>query len=186
MKPLTEVVDRCLSMMKPHKLFDWAEWWTNVVEEGETPRNKSYEYYKFIMKRNRLKKSVNKELEARRLPERLICVGNGKGVYLVNETGEHNVADTTIHKRVCKIVRAFEISHKEMTKLAHCQRLLPEDQKALLRTSDLMELHGNTIIGTIAKIKALPPATKTRLLKSLGIDTKSKKKDEQVEDSFYE
>ena len=172
MKPLAEVVDRCLIMMKPNQLFDWEKWWTNIVQDGEAPCNKSWEYYKFIMKRNRLKKSINKEFEARRLPERLMCVGNGKGVYLINELGEHNVADTTIHKRVCKIVRSFEISHKEMTKLAHCQRLSPEDQKALLRTSDLMELHGNTMIGTIAKIKSLPAPTKTRLLKSLGIDNK--------------
>lgn len=175
MKPLAEVVDRCLNLMRTGELLAWDEWWINVVQDSPVPHHKSWEYYKFIMLRNRVKKSINKELEARRLPERLMCVGNGEGVYLVNETGEHNVADTTIHKRICKIVRTFEISHKEMEKLAICQRISSEDRKALTRTSDLVELQQNTMIGTMAKMKSLPPASKTRLLKSLGISTTSKK-----------
>jgi len=169
MRPLAEITDNCLEYMKPHELWSWEDWWEKVIKNGEIPSRKTYAYEKFIDERNKIKININNELKRRKVPERLMCPGSGQGIYLVCED---DVAEITADKRVRKIVSTFEISHKEMSLLAVCNKISEEDKKMLLRLSDMVELQQNTMIGTMSKMRSLPPATKKRLLKKLGIDSK--------------
>jgi len=167
MRPIAEVTDDCLTKMETHKLFSWDNFWTHVVKNGPVPASRTYGYYKYILKRNHLKQSINKELAKRKCPERLMCPGQNQGVYLV---GEDDVAEIIVDKRVRKIVSSFEISHKEMSLLAQGKGISNEDKKMLERVSSMVELQQNTMIGTMAKMRSLPPATKKRILKHLGVE----------------
>lgn len=168
MRPIAEITDNCLEMMSPHELFSWEDWWGKVIKNGDVPRHKTYAYTKYIQKRNYVKIVINKELQSRKRPERLVCPGAGQGVYLVCET---DVAELTVDIRVRKIVSTFEIGSKEMRSLSLCEKISGEDKRMLSRLGGLIELQQNTMIGTMAKMKSLPPATKKRLLKHLGLDT---------------
>lgn len=152
--------------MKPHELWSWQKWWEVIVQNGEAPTHKTFAYAKFVEKRSKIKQQIDKELERQKVPERLQCPGGGQGIYLVNE---EDVAEITSDKRVRKIVNCFEKGQKEMTRLAVCERISGEDKRMLSRLSGLIELQQNTMIGTLAKMRSLPPATKKRLLKKLGI-----------------
>lgn len=166
MRPIAEITENCKRLMKPHELWSWQKWSEIILKDGEVPRNKTYTYQKWIEKRSKIKLQVNKELERQKVPERLQCPGGGQGIYLVNE---EDVAEITSDKRVRKIVSCFEKSQKEMTRLAICERISGEDKRMLNRLSGLIELQQNTMIGTLSKMRSLPPATKKRLLKKLGI-----------------
>jgi hypothetical protein len=160
--------------MKPHALFSWEDWWVQIVKDGEAPRHKTYAYSQFIDKRNKIKQQVNKELEKRKRPERLMCPGVGAGVYLVDEA---DVAELTTDQRIRKIVNTFENSQKQMSLLAASSRLSESDKSMLLRIAGLVELQQTSMIGTMARMKSLPPASKKRLLKHLGVvDKKNRKK----------
>lgn len=169
MKPIAEVTDACLRKMSSHKLFSWDNWWTHIVKNGPVPASKTYGYYKYIMARNEIKQSVNKELGRRKCAERLMCPGQNQGIYMVDEK---DVAEITVDKRVRKIVSSFGISHREMMLLAQGKRISDEDRKMLERISTMVELQQNTMIGTMSKMRSLPAATKQKLLKHLGVDTK--------------
>lgn len=167
MRPIAEITEDCKRSMKPHELWSWQKWWEVIVQDGEMPTAKTFAYAMFIDKRSKVKQKVNKELERQKTPERLQCPGNGQGIYLVNE---EDVAEITSDKRVRKIVSCFEISQKEMMRLSVCERISGEDKRMLSRLSSLIELQQNTMIGTMAKMRSLPPSTKKRLLKKLGVD----------------
>ena len=166
MRPISEIVDDCLGLMKPDKLFSWEEWWTNVVKNGQTPSYKTYAYWVWIRRRNDLKQEADRELARRKRPERLICPGCNQGIYLV---GKDKVAEIKADSRVRKIVSCFIRSHKEMSQLSLCSGISDKDRKMLERISSMVELQQNTMLGTIAKMKSLPPATKKRILKHLGL-----------------
>lgn len=166
MRPIAEITKEC-KKMNPHELWSWEKWWEVIVQDGEVPTAKTFAYAKFIEKRSKVKLQVNNELERQKTPERLQCPGGGQGIYLVNE---EDVAEITSDKRVRKIVSCFEKSQKEMTRLAVCEKISGEDKKMLSRLSSLIELQQNTMIGTMSKMRSLPPATKKRLLKHLGLD----------------
>ncbi|MCK5016911.1 MAG: hypothetical protein KAS32_07545 [Candidatus Peribacteraceae bacterium] len=168
MRPIAEVTDDCESKMKPKDLFSWDEWWEDVIKNGTTPAHKTLAYHLWIKERSYIKGDINKELVRRKSPNRLICPGGGKGIYLVCED---DVAELTADTRVRKIVNCFEKGHSEMKMLAGCHKISVEDKKMLTRLSDLVELQQNTMIGTMSKMRSLPPDTKKRLLKHLGIDT---------------
>jgi len=167
MRPINEIVDDCLNLMKSHEIFSWEEWWEKVVKDGSTPARKTYRYKCWIDDRNKLKKQIQKELEKRKRPERLMCPGQNQGIYLVNE---NDVAEITADYRVRKIVNCFINGHNEMNLLSLCPKLSDEDKKMLERLSSLVELQQNTMIGTMSKMRSLPPATKQRLMKHLGIE----------------
>ena len=167
MKPIAEITDNCENMMKPHDLFSWEKWWEDVIQNGSTPAHKTYAYEKWIKARTYIKGDINKELVRRKSPNRLVCPGAGKGIYLVNE---EDVAEITSDTRVRKIVNCFEKGHSEMKMLAGCHKISVEDKNMLTRLSDLVELQQNTMIGTMSKMRSLPPDTKKRLLKHLGVD----------------
>lgn len=165
MKPIAEMTKGVLDLMKPHQLWPWENWARRIMGNGSLPARKTYGYELFIRERLEAKASINKELERMKRPERLFCAGPGEGVYLVNEI---DVADLVIGKSVIKIIRSFETGHKRTRNLAGCERISAEDRRMLNRVSVLVELQNNTMIGTIARMKSLPPATKKRLLKKLG------------------
>ena len=167
MRPISEIVDDCLEKMKPHKLFSWEDWWTDVVKDGPTPSNKTYAYWVWIRKRNDIKQEADKELARRKRPERFICPGCNQGIYLV---GKEDVAEIKADVRVRKIVNCFITAHKEMFQLSLSSGLSDVDKKMLERVSSLVELQQNTMIGTLAKMRSLPPATKKKLLKHLGVE----------------
>jgi len=169
MRPIAEITDDCESHMKPHELFGWENWWEKIIKNGSAPTHKTHAYHKWLERRSKLKNNINKELSKRKSPNRLICPGAGQGIYLVCEK---DVAEITAESRVRKIVCCFEKSHKEMTLLANCNKISGEDKKMLNRLSDLIELQQNTMVGTMSKMRSLPPGTKKRLLKHLGIETK--------------
>lgn len=169
MRPLSEMTDNCLRLMNPHRLWSWEYWWTKIVKNGEVPSRKTFAYEKFIQKRAKIKNDINKELQRQQKPERLLCPGVGQGIYLVNEK---DVAELTVDKRVRRIVNCFIKSQKDMVQLAVCERISGDDKRMLSHLSGLIELQQNTMIGTMAKMRSLPPATKKRLLKRLGIDAK--------------
>lgn len=169
MKPIGEMTDNCLQLMKPNKLWEWDKWWTNVVKNGQVPTRKTYAYQKWIEKRSKETARINLELTRRNRPERLLCPGAGQGIYLVNED---EVAEKILDYRIRRVVSAVEKSHNQMRLLAHCPKLKSEDAHMLSRMSDMFELQSNTLIGSIAKMRSLPPATKKRLLKKLGFEAK--------------
>lgn len=166
MRPIAEMADRCLSLMKPHELWSWDKWGGQIMGNGSIPSRKTYAYDKFIQKRLQAKAQINTELKRRKAPERLFCPGSGQGIYLVNE---EDVSEITSDKRVRRIVSCFTKGRKEMASLATCRRISNEDKKMLLRLGGLIELQQNTMVGTMAKMRSLPPATKKRLLKHLGV-----------------
>ena len=169
MRPIAKVTDDCEKRMKPHELFSWEDWWVKIIKNGNVPAHKTYAYQKWTSRRCEAKDFINKELLRRKSPNRLMCVGAGQGIYLVCED---DVAELTADKKVRKIVRCFENSHKEMIGLACCEKISGEDKRMLSRLSSLIELQQNTMIGTMAKLRSLPPATKKRLLKHLGVEVK--------------
>lgn len=168
MRPIAEITDDCENKMRPHDLFSWEIWWKNIIKNRSFPPHKTYAYQKWIADRSYVKIQINKELSRRKSPNRLICPGAGKGIYLVCED---DVAELTADTKVRKIVNCFEKGHKEMKLLAGCSKISTEDKKMLNRLSDLVELQQNTMIGTMSKMRSLPPDTKRRLLKHLGIDS---------------
>jgi hypothetical protein len=168
MRPINEIVDDCIKMMKPHEIFSWESWWVDVIKNGEVPSVNTFKYAKFIEKRCKIKQQVDIEFIRRKLPYRLICPGAGQGIYLVNEK---DVAEMTADSRIRKIVNCFKKGHKIMSQLSLCKGISSEDSKMLERLSALVELQQNTMIGTMAKMRSLPPATKKRLLKHLGVKT---------------
>lgn len=168
MRPIAEITDDCENKMNPHDLFAWEKWWEDIIKNGTSPAHKTYAYQKWIKNRSDVKRQINKELSRRKSPNRLICPGAGKGIYLVCED---DVAELTADTRVRKIVNCFERGHNEMKMLAGCYKISVEDKKMLTRLSDLVELQQNTMIGTMSKMRSLPPDTKKRLLKHLGLDT---------------
>ena len=167
MRPIAEMTDSCLELMAPHQIFDWDEWWIGVIQNGSVPRRKTFLYSEYIDLRNKVKQQINTELTRRKRPERLICPGHGKGIYLINES---DVAEVTADGRIRKIVLCFQKGHREMALLAECTTLIEDDRKMLERLSGLVELQQNTMVGTMAKMRSLPPATKARLLKHLGVE----------------
>lgn len=169
MRPVGEMTDSCLLLMKPNELWGWDKWWIDVCKNGEVPRRKTYAYQKWIEKRSKEMGRINLELLRRNRPERLFCPGAGQGIYLVNED---EVAEKILDYRIRRVVNTVEKSHNQMRALSRCPKLKPEDARMLSRMSDMLELQSNTLIGSIAKMRSLPPATKKRLLKKLGIDTK--------------
>ena len=173
MRPIAEVVDSCLAEMEPHKLFTWEDWWEQIAQNGPAPRSKTFAYAQFIDQRNKVKQHVNCELEKRKAPERLVCPGEGMGVFLVNES---DVAEITTDKRIRKIVSTFESSQKQMSLLAQSKRLSEPDKTMLIRIAGLVELQQTSMIGTMARMRSLPAASKKRLLKHLGVvENKAKK-----------
>lgn len=167
MRPIAEETNDCLEIMKPNELWEWDKWWTDVVKNGEVPTKKTFKYQKWIEKRCKEVARINLELRRRNRPERLLCPGGGQGVYLVNED---EVAEKITDRRIRRVVNSIENSHKEMRSLSRCPKLKDEDARMLSRLSDMLELQSNTLIGSIAKMRSLPPATKKRLLKHLGMD----------------
>lgn len=168
MRPIAEITDDCENKMTPYELFSWEKWWENIIQNGTVPAHKTLLYHLWIRKRSYLKADINKELARRKSPNRLMCPGAGKGIRLVNEI---EVAEITSDTRIRKIVNCFEKGHNEMKMLAGCHKISVEDKKMLTRLSDLVELQQNTMIGTMSKMRSLPPATKKRLLKHLGLET---------------
>ena len=169
MRPIAEVTDDCEKEMKPHELFSWENWWTDVIKNGEIPARKTYKHEKWIMQRSKLKQKINKELERRKSPNRLICPGGGQGIYIVNEM---DVAEITADEGVRKIIRCFEKRDKEIFGLLSAMKISIENKRMLSRLRNMFELQQSTIIGMIANMRSLPPATKKRILKHLGIENK--------------
>jgi hypothetical protein len=159
-------MDDCEKLMKPHELFTWDSWWENIVKAGEIPKRRTYLDQIWMEDRRHLKRHINKELAKKKSPNRLICLGHGRGIYLVCEK---DVAEITADMRIRKIVDCFELSNKEMIELAKCNKISEIDRKMLNRLGDLVELQQNTMIGTMSRMKSLPPSTKKRLLKHLGV-----------------
>lgn len=173
MDSLCKVVDRCLKHMKPYQLYSWEQWWEKFIQDGDVPRHQSYKYQKWLERRVREKNSINKELERRKQPQRLILVGHGEGIQLVDE---NEVSEITVDKRVRKIVSTFERGRKEMVCLAVCEKISTEDRTMLTDMGRMIELQQNTIIGTMGKMPSLPEPTKKRILKHLGIKLPPKKR----------
>ena len=165
MDSIVKITDKCLKM-KPNELWSWEKWAEDIVGL-KVPAKKTYAYEKFISARNKFKAKVNKELARRNLPERVICVGGGKGVYLVNEKA---VADTFVETKVRRFIRAVENSNIILRELSGAKQLSLDDKKMLTRVAGAFELQGNTLIGTISRMKSLPKPIKARLLKDLGIE----------------
>ena len=176
MDSLCKIVDRCLKLMKPYQMFPLEKWWEEIIRDGEVPPHKSYKYQKWISKRCRLKNSVNKELERRKRPERLMFIGHGEGIRLVDE---NEVGEITVDRRVRKIISIFERGQKEMVRLAICDKMSTEDRTMLTDMARMIELQQNTIIGTMAKMPSLPEPTKKRILKHLGIKLPAKKRNKK-------
>ena len=165
MDSIVKITDKCLKM-KPNELWSWEKWAEDIVGL-EVPAKKTYAYERFISARNRFKGNVNRELARRNLPERIICVGWGKGVYLVNEEA---VADTFVETKVRRFIRAVENSNVVLRELSGAKQLSVEDKRMLSRVAGAFELQGNTLIGTISRMKSLPKPIKARLLKDMGIE----------------
>lgn len=172
MKPLCEIVDRCLRLMKPYQIFSWEDWWEKVIQDGEVPTCKTAKHYKWIEKRLRAKNSINKELERRNRPERIIPVGYGQGVYLIDEK---EVAPHTVDRRVRRIVGCVETGQKEMRGLEACPELPDKDKAMVKNVNGVLALWQNTILGTLAKLD-LQEDTKKRLMKHLGLPAAKEKK----------
>ena len=166
MRPIEKIVNDCLKKMKAYKLFTFDKWWEDVVGAGSVPSRKSFAHYKWLEKRAILKNSVNRELQNRTRPARLLFVGGGQGVYLVDEK---EIATLTVDKRVRRMMSCFENGAKQMRALALCEKISDTDKAMLKDVYGYFELQENTIIGTMAKMKSLPEPSRTRLLKKLGV-----------------
>lgn len=176
MDSLCKVVDRCLKLMKPNRIFSSEKWWETVIQDGEVPSRKTYNYHQWMQKKHRCKNQINKELERRKRPERLFFTG-GESIYLVNE---NEVADMIVDKRMRKVVNTIELGPKEMRALLLCDKLSGDNKRVLRGCSDLLEVTVNGIITTLTKRGLLPGSTRKLLLKHLGIKPPAKKKKKKV------
>lgn len=170
MRPISDITNDCLKMMKPHELFTWEKLWEKIFRNGEAPARKTKAYYTWLQERSREKNRINDELIRRKAPQRLIPVGHGQGVYLVNE---EDVAEITIDKRARKMMGTFKRGRREMKNFIECDAISAEDKKMLIGMSGLIELQQDTMTVAIAKMPCLPEPTKKRLYKSIGIDVKT-------------
>jgi hypothetical protein len=171
MDSLTAIVDRSLAKMKPHDLWSWDKMGTDIFNNGEVPARKTYAYQKWIELRNAMKKRINRELAHRNRPERLICAGQGKGVYLINE---EDVAQHCSEKHLRRAVTVFEGGKQEFDTFTKAVQVSLEDKKAMRRLSVMFELQCNTMLGSVANMKSLPAPIKKYLLKKLGLTKKKK------------
>jgi hypothetical protein len=167
MRPISKIVDDCLNKMKPNEIFSWEGWWEIIVKDGKVPPAKTYEYEQWIKVRNSLKIKIQNEFVKMKVPERLECVGYGKGIYIINE---NNVTVNTIDKKTKRLVNTFINSQKAMNDLVDCIKIPAKDKKVLANYSNILEVQKNAMLGTIAKTPLLPPDTKKILLRHLGID----------------
>lgn len=148
-----------------------------MIQDGEAPTHKSYKHCKWIEQRVRLTMSINKELGRRKRAERLIAIGHGEGLYLVNE---EDIAELVLDKRVRKIVSSMQAASKEMRAVAICDKIPTEDKMALLDSGRMVEITQNGYLATMVRQRSLPKPIKQRILKHLGIKTPAKKKKKKV------
>ena len=173
MRPITEITDLCLSGMKPHKLWSWEEWWAEIVDDI-APKKNTWAYHKWIAKRNQVKNQVNKELGKFLLAERLICVGEGKGLFLVDKV---DVAGITIEQKVSRFMGHVEGANKVLQELATAKVLSDADKKMCLRVCGVFELQGNALLGTVVKMKSLPKPLRKSIIQQYSFDGNGEKRE---------
>jgi len=166
MRPINEIADDCLRLMKPHQNYSNYEWWENIIKNGEAPRKGTVKYYQWMQERSRTKDAANKYFERKRLPERLMFVGHGDGIYLVDE---EDVIEITTDQRARKVLNVFKKGSEVMKGFIACERLSTEDRELAQDMKGFFNLTANSILGTMLRMKSLPESTKKTISKRLGI-----------------
>ena len=167
MKPIAEMVDRCLELMKPSVHYSWREWYEDIILAGAAPGKNTVAFHNWSNTRSKIKHKINRELLARKRPERLQCVGNGRGIFLLDAS---IVATVTAEEGVRKLISCFEYRKQAYLELATCTDLKLDDKKMLKRLGSFVDLQESTILGMIAKMKSLPTKMRTRLIADLSRD----------------
>ena len=164
MESIEKITDASLQKMKPGYLWSWGDW-AEKIAKIEMPVKETYEYQKFIAQRNQLKQQVNKELARRKLPDRLECLGNGEGIYLLNEK---TVSEKYAEKGMRKVVNVLKIRAREFEALIKSPKLPDQDRTMLRRLTGTFEQERNGLIGSVVRMRSLSAPAKKRLLKNLG------------------
>ena len=166
MRTIEQVTDDVLKQMRSSGEWGWDDWWTKIVRNGPIPKKNSLKYKQFIERRLRIKNQVNRELVSRNLPERLICVGWGKGIYL--ESNER-IAKTFIEDRSRKIANAFTSAIVHLDELSRASKLPDEDRKLLLRVTSAFEFNQSALAGTFTRMRSLTATAKKQILLNFGV-----------------
>ncbi len=165
MKPLTEITDLCLSKMKPDQIWTWEKWWKEIVGL-DLPLGKSWAMHKWIELRNRIKGEVNRELARFMQAERLMCVGEGKGLYMVSGK---EIADVMVEKKVLKFISHVERANEVLDVLSKAKNMSLTDKNTCKKMAGAFQMQGNALIGTMGQMRSLPKPLKKTILKKLGV-----------------
>ena len=171
MKPLTETVDLCLAKMKHREVWTWEKWWRLLG--GTVPHRNTWAYHEWLEHRSKEKMRINRELAKFLQAERLICVGGGQGLYLVDKS---EVTDITVEQKVTRFINHLENAEKTLQALATAKSLSSADIQTCLRMSSLFELQGNALLGTVAKMRSLPEPIRKKLKKKFRFDSDGEKR----------
>ena len=172
MKPIAEMTDNSLKKMKPNEIYTFVDWWENILGLPELTHKKTYEYMKWATcSRGKVMQRINKELAARKKAERLIAIGNGKGLYLIDS---QKLASFSVDKRVRGFIQKLETTMAEWNEIKLSEDLPPADKRMLNAAEGWLQVNENMMIGTLIKLPLLQDGTKNKLMKKLGIEPNRK------------
>lgn len=168
-RPIEDLAIECLDKMKPKQIWTFRDWWEKVLLLGTLPHKKTYEYMLWAtQKRGKVYDSINKYYILHGLATRLICVGNGEGVYLVDA---ESLVEVVLDRRVRRCISMFKNGMKQFHQIKESDEINTKHKHIMTAAEGWLGMIQTTALGTFAQLP-ITAALKQTILKELGIDPK--------------
>lgn len=163
-KSVADLVDKG---MKPEKTYTYAEWWKLFVIPSALDVKRHNISHLNSSDRGTIKKGVNEEFMARRIPK-IIFSRKGIGFYLLDK--DSGVAAAKLLEGAKKVSNANDNLFDHCMKLANTEGLSDVDRRMLVNVAHRMDDNKSAIGGAFGRMKSLPRPVKLELMRMMGIE----------------